>query len=152
MTDSLLSVEDVSAGYEDLHVLEDISLRVEKGEFVAIVGPNGAGKSTLLQTIVGGTTLHSGEIHYNETDISRVPRHEIIDAGVGYVPQEGAVFPDLTVWENLRMGAYTNNGDLETSIEEIYDLFPRLEERSTGSVDALGWRKPHARHQPRADG
>lgn len=137
MSDSLLSVEDVSAGYEDLHVLEDISLRVEKGEFVTIVGPNGAGKSTLLQTIVGGTTLHSGEIHYNETDISRVPRHEIIDAGVGYVPQEGAVFPDLTVWENLRMGAYTNDSDLETSIEEIYELFPRLEERSQQEASTL---------------
>lgn len=137
MSDSLLSVEDVSAGYEDLHVLEDISLRVEKGEFVAIVGPNGAGKSTLLQTIVGGTTLHSGDIHYNETDISRVPRHEIIDAGVGYVPQEGAVFPDLTVWENLRMGAYTNDSDLETSIEEIYELFPRLEERSQQEASTL---------------
>jgi ABC-type branched-subunit amino acid transport system ATPase component len=137
MSDVLLSVEDVSAGYDDLYVLEDVSLRVEEGEFVAIVGPNGAGKSTLLQTVVGGTTLHSGEIHYGGDDISLVPRHEIIEAGVGYVPQDGAVFPDLTVWENLRMGAYTNDSGLDARMEEVYDLFPRLEERSEQEAETL---------------
>ena len=130
MTDTLLSVEGVSAGYGDLYVLEEVSLRVDAGEFVSIVGPNGAGKSTLLQTIVGGTTRHAGAIHYDGTDISNAPRNEIIDAGVGYVPQEEAVFPDLTVWENLRMGAYTDDTDLDARLDEVYELFPRLEERT----------------------
>jgi ABC-type branched-subunit amino acid transport system ATPase component len=86
---------------------------------------------------VGGTTLHSGEIHYGGDDISLVPRHEIIEAGVGYVPQDGAVFPDLTVWENLRMGAYTNDSGLDARMEEVYDLFPRLEERSEQEAETL---------------
>jgi branched-chain amino acid transport system ATP-binding protein len=137
VTDALLSVEDVSAGYGDLYVLEDVSLRVDEGEFVAIVGPNGAGKSTLLQTVVGGTTRHAGEIHYDGADISNVPRHEIIEAGVGYVPQEGAIFPDLSVWENLRMGAYTDDTDLESRLDEIYELFPKLEERTNQEARTL---------------
>lgn len=137
MSEPLLSVEGVSAGYGDLYVLEDVSLRVDKGEFVAIVGPNGAGKSTLLQTIVGGTTRHAGQIHYDGTDISQVPRHEIIAAGVGYVPQEGAVFPDLSVWENLRMGGYTNDTELEDRLGDVYELFPRLEERSEQEARTL---------------
>jgi ABC-type branched-subunit amino acid transport system ATPase component len=137
VTDALLSVEDVSAGYGDLYVLEDVSLRVDEGEFVAIVGPNGAGKSTLLQTVVGGTTRHAGEIHYDGADISNVPRHEIIEAGVGYVPQEGAIFPDLSVWENLRMGAYTDDTDLESRLDEIYELFPKLEERTDQEARTL---------------
>ena len=137
MSDHLLSVADVSAGYGDLYVLEDVSLRVDAGEFVAIVGPNGAGKSTLLRTVVGGTTRHSGVIEYDGTDISDVPRHEIVDAGVGYVPQEEAVFPDLTVWENLRMGAYTDDTDLEARLDEIYELFPRLEERTDQKAKTL---------------
>lgn len=137
MSETLLSAADVSAGYGDLYVLEDVSLRVDSGEFVAIVGPNGAGKSTLLRTVVGGTTLHAGEIYYEGADISQTPRHDIIDAGVGYVPQDEAIFPDLTVWENLRMGGYTNDSDLETRIEEVYDLFPRLEERSEQKAETL---------------
>jgi len=137
MSEPLLSVEDVSAGYGDLYVLEDVSLRVDAGEFVAIVGPNGAGKSTLLQTVVGGTTRHAGSIHYGGSDISAVPRHEIIDEGVGYVPQEEAVFPDLTVWENLRMGAYTDDTDLDARLAEIYELFPRLEERTDQEAQTL---------------
>jgi branched-chain amino acid transport system ATP-binding protein len=137
VSDSLLSVEGVSAGYGDLYVLEDVSLRVDEGEFVAIVGPNGAGKSTLLQTVVGGTTRHAGEIHYDGANISNVPRHEIVETGVGYVPQEEAVFPDLTVWENLRMGAYTDDTDLDARLDEIYQLFPRLAERTDQEARTL---------------
>ncbi|MDB2265372.1 ABC transporter ATP-binding protein [Halorubrum ezzemoulense] len=137
MSDPLLSLSAVTAGYGDLYVLEDVSLRVEEGNFVAIVGPNGAGKSTLLRTIVGGTTLHDGTIQYGNDDISRTPRHEIVDAGVGYVPQDDAVFPDLTVRENLRMGGYTGDGDVDARIGEIYDLFPRLEERPDQAAKTL---------------
>lgn len=127
----------MSAGYGDLYVLEDITLCVSEGEFVAIVGPNGAGKSTLLQTIVGGTTRHAGEIYYDEMDISNAPRDEIVSAGVGYVPQENAVFPDLTVWENLRMGAYADDSEFETRLEAVYELFPRLKERTDQKAQTL---------------
>lgn len=137
MSDALLTMENVSAGYNDLYVLENISLRVDAGEFVAIVGPNGAGKSTLLQTIVGGTTRHAGAIQYDGTDISNVPRNEIVEAGVGYVPQEEAVFPDLTVWENLRMGAYTDDIDIDARLDEIHEMFPRLEERTNQEARTL---------------
>lgn len=137
MTDPLLSLENVDAGYGDLRVLDDISLHVDDGEFVSIVGPNGAGKSTLLKTIVGGTTMYSGVTQYDSADISKTPRHKIIDDGVGYVPQEDAVFPDLTVWENLQMGGYTNRSDIEDRVDQMYDLFPKLEKRSTQTASTL---------------
>jgi len=137
MSNTLLSVDGLSAGYDDLYVLEDITLHVDEGEFVAIVGPNGAGKSTLLRTLVGGTTRHAGRIHYNGTDVSQVPRHDIIQAGVGYVPQEEAVFPDLSVWENLRMGGHSTDDDVHDRIQGVYELFPRLEERSDQTASTL---------------
>ena len=101
MTDPLLSLENVDAGYGDLRVLDDISLHVDDGEFVSIVGPNGAGKSTLLKTIVGGTTMYSGVTQYDSADISKTQRDKIIDDGVGYVPHEAAVGPQLTWWDKL---------------------------------------------------
>lgn len=137
MTDPLLSLENVNAGYGDLHVLDDISLHVDDGEFVSIIGPNGAGKSTLLKTIVGGTTMYSGVTRYDSVDISKTPRHKIIDAGVGYVPQEDAVFPDLSVCENLQMGGYTSGSDIEDRVEQMYDLFPKLKKRSTQTASTL---------------
>jgi branched-chain amino acid transport system ATP-binding protein len=137
MSDALLSVDGLSAGYDDLYVLEDISLHVDEGEFVAIVGPNGAGKSTLLRTLVGGTTRHAGRVYYSGTDVSQVPRHDIIQAGVGYVPQDEAVFPDLSVWENLRMGGHTTESDIDDRIQGVYELFPRLEERSDQTASTL---------------
>ena len=137
MSDALLSMTGVSAGYGDLYVLEDVSLHVDEGEFVAIVGPNGAGKSTLLQTIVGATTRHDGTIEYDGIDISQTPRHEIVEDGIGYVPQEGAVFPDLSVWENLKMGGYTTQNEVSSRIDEVYELFPKLEERRDQTASTL---------------
>ena len=125
-----LTVADVSAGYDDLYVLEDVTIEVAPGDFVAIVGPNGAGKSTLLKTVVGATTLHDGAITHDGDDITTTPRDEIVHRGIGYVPQEDATFPDLTVWENLRMGAYSSDGDLDDRLADVYELFPRLEERA----------------------
>ncbi|AEN05822.1 Fe(3+)-transporting ATPase [halophilic archaeon DL31] len=137
MSQPLLSVSGLSAGYDDMHVLEEIDLHVEDGEFVAIVGPNGAGKSTLLQTLVGGTTLYEGEIIYAGEEITMTPRHDIVEAGIGYVPQDEAVFPDLTVWENLRMGGYTDQDSFESRLAEVYDLFPKLETREDQRANSL---------------
>ncbi|MFC7228639.1 ABC transporter ATP-binding protein [Salinirubellus salinus] len=137
MSEPLLDVSDVSAGYDDMHVIEGADLRVDPGEFIAIVGPNGAGKSTLLRTLVGGTTLYQGTVTYRGDDITWTPRHDIIEDGIGYIPQDEAVFPDLTVWENLRMGGYTSPDGFEARLAEVYDLFPRLEERETQRADSL---------------
>lgn len=132
-----LSLSSVSAGYGDLYVLEDVSVEVAPGEFVAVVGPNGAGKSTLLRTVAGATTLHAGDITHDGESIAATPRDEIIKRGIGYVPQDEATFPDLTVWENLRMGAYPGDGDLDDRLADVYELFPRLEEREDQQARTL---------------
>lgn len=130
-------MSSVSAGYGDLYVLEDVSIEVNPTDFVAIVGPNGAGKSTLLKTIAGASTLHGGEITHDGESIATTPRDEIIKRGIGYVPQDEATFPDLTVWENLRMGAYSSDEDLDERLADVYDLFPRLEERENQKARTL---------------
>jgi branched-chain amino acid transport system ATP-binding protein len=126
---SLLDVRDLDAGYGDLQVLYGVDLRVDEGEYVAIVGPNGAGKSTAMKTVVGLATYMSGHIEFGGEDVTSLEPQTIIDRGVGYVPQSGNVFPSLTVEENLKIGAYLLGGLSEDRLSDIGKQFPILEER-----------------------
>ena len=124
----LLSVEDLRAGYGDTPVLHDVSLRVERGEVVSLIGRNGAGKTTTLRSIVGVLQPSAGRIVLDGEDVTDSPDYEKARSGVRYVPEDRQVFPDLTVEENLRVGAIDGDGGI-FSIEEVYERFPRLRER-----------------------
>jgi branched-chain amino acid transport system ATP-binding protein len=115
----------VSAGYGQTVVLENINLSLKEGESLSIIGRNGVGKTTLLATVMGHTTLHSGQIRLQDKDISNLVAYKRNWAGLGYVPQEREVFPSLTVRENLQVAVRPGRW----TIEGVYKLFPRLQER-----------------------
>ena len=127
----MLEVRNINAGYEGIQVLWEISLRVEAGEFVAIIGANGAGKSTLLKTIAGIHRQTSGSIHFEQSSIENLPAHAVVSRGIALVPEGRRLFPYMTVKENLEMGAYTvkDPQKAEDNLAWVYGLFPRLEER-----------------------
>lgn len=126
----MLTLEGISAGYGELTVLNDVSLRVEPGEIVALVGANGAGKTTTLRTISGFLHPASGTIEFKGTSLVGRGPHRIVRDGLVQVPEGRNLFGSLTVLENLRMGGYTrNSGELKSAFEEVYELFPLLEER-----------------------
>jgi len=127
----MLEVNSVTAGYAGIQVLWDVSLKVEKGEFVALVGANGAGKSTLLKAIAGILRKMGGTVSFEQKDISSLPGHAVVSQGIALVPEGRRVFPYMTVRENLEMGAYTVK-DLEATaknLEWVFGLFPKLRER-----------------------
>jgi branched-chain amino acid transport system ATP-binding protein len=121
----LLRLDGVTAGYGDGLVLHDVSLSVEQGESLAVLGRNGVGKSTLLETIMGNTRLRQGRIHLDGVDITRLPPHARVKAGLGWVPQEREVFPSLTVEEHLTVVATRG----PWTLARVYEVFPRLQER-----------------------
>ena len=126
----LLKVEEITCGYGDMQVLTDVSIAVEAGEIVSIIGPNGAGKSTLMKAVFGLLHPWQGRIDFDGHDISRKEPYEIVETGMCYVPQVANVFTELTVDENLDMGAYVlDAADVETRKARIFELFPRLAER-----------------------
>lgn len=135
----MLDIREVNAYYSDLHVLEHVSLTVKKGEIVALFGPNGHGKSTLLKTICGLHFATSGSIFFMEKDITRNPAHDIVEMGIAYIPEERHLFTDMTVYENLVMGAYNLRARniVKENLEFIYDIFPRLKERKNQPTSTL---------------
>ena len=128
---SYLELKNVEAGYGEFRVLHGINMRIEKGEIVALVGPNGAGKTTTLRTIMGMTTLYSGDIVFNGKSIVKVPPYKRVELGITMVPEGRRLFNSLTVYENLVAGAITKRAreKLEDSLEFVFSLFPRLKER-----------------------
>jgi branched-chain amino acid transport system ATP-binding protein len=122
----ILSLRNVSAGYGEAVVVEDLSLGIAQGESVALLGRNGVGKTTLLATILGLTHLHHGAIGWNGADMVRWPTHRRARAGIGWVPQERRMWPSLTVEEHLSSVARPG----EWSVTRVHKLFPRLAERS----------------------
>jgi branched-chain amino acid transport system ATP-binding protein len=122
-----LELAQVSAGYGETVVLEDIRLAVAPGECVSVIGRNGVGKTTLLATAMGHTTLHRGTIRLGGRDISRLAVHRRVRAGLGYVPQEREIFPSLSVRENLEVAARPGPWTLGA----VFELFPNLAERRT---------------------
>ncbi|MFH1827994.1 MAG: ABC transporter ATP-binding protein [Nanoarchaeota archaeon] len=127
----MLKIVDLKAGYGKQEILKGINFHVKPGEIVAIIGPNGSGKSTLLKSIYNLCEKFNGKIIFKDKNISKLPTHEIIYEGISYVPQGRQVFSDLTVKENLEMGAYImkNHQLLKTNIEDVFSKFPILKER-----------------------
>jgi len=128
--DQVLQVKDLSSGYGTVTILRDISFQIEENEVVAIIGSNGAGKTTLLKTISKLISPFAGEIIFEGQNITKFPPHLISQAGIAHVPEGGKLFINMTVYENLLMGAYRNRKNVKKDIlEEIYEIFPILKKR-----------------------
>jgi len=125
----MLEVEKVNTFYGQLQALRDVSLKVKGGELVVLFGPNGHGKSTLLKSICGLLSPASGSVRWNGTEITRLPSQKIVEMGVVYIAEERHLFPDMTVLENLNLGAYNANArkERQKNLEYVLRLFPRLE-------------------------
>ncbi|HEY7662486.1 MAG TPA: ABC transporter ATP-binding protein [Xanthobacteraceae bacterium] len=126
-----LEIADVYTGYDQADVLQGVSLTVADGGITCLLGANGSGKTTLIRSILGLTPPRAGRIVFDGSDITRLPTHKVIAAGVACIPEGRKVFPKLTVEENLRVGAYQERSEAvtRTRIAEVYTLFPRLAER-----------------------
>jgi branched-chain amino acid transport system ATP-binding protein len=128
---ALLTLENVHTYYGNIHALKGISLTVDEGEIVTLIGANGAGKSTTLKTISGLLRPHSGHVRLADTDLSQYKPHEIVAQGIVQVPEGRRVFAQLTVYENLEIGAFrrSDTPGIQQDIERVFALFPRLKER-----------------------
>jgi len=135
----MLKVENINFLYGEVQVLTDVSIKVEEGEFVAIFGPNGHGKSTLLKLICGLLKPASGSIYYDNQIISHIPTQAIVDLGLIYIPEDRNLFPEMTVAENLRMGAYAKHArpKIMENLELVYQLFPKLKELNNRTASGL---------------
>lgn len=135
----ILEVNGLRSGYGKMEILHGIDLVVNEGEIVAVLGPNGAGKTTLLNTIFGFTTIHAGEIRFRGQSIVGLKPHRIVRLGLGYAPQLSNVFPNMTVLENLQMGAYLRGSDpdVEKDTEEVFQLFPEIARRKNQKARTL---------------
>jgi branched-chain amino acid transport system ATP-binding protein len=135
----LLSIENINVYYDNLHALRDVSLSVGPGEIVSLIGANGAGKTTTLKAVSGVLVPRSGKILVDGGDIAGLPQHRIARMGIAHVPEGRGIFANMTVRENLEMGAYTRRQGRETeeSLEMVFALFPRLAERSAQPAGTL---------------
>ena len=130
MNDTILTVKDLTVHYGGIEAVKGISFDVREGSIVTLIGANGAGKSSTLRTIAGLVKPASGKIIFRGDDITNCDTNVIVRKGITLVPEGRRIFPDLTVLENLRVGAYLRNDDIAGDIQWVYDLFPRLRERS----------------------
>ena len=139
MADTLLKVDGINVYYGNIHAVKDISFTVNAGEIVTLIGANGAGKSTLMRTISGLVKAQSGSILWNGQELLGKPIDQIVASGIAMSPEGRRVFADLTVVENLKIGAYLRKDKAETEkdLEWVYSLFPRLKERSWQSAGTL---------------
>lgn len=128
---TVLKLEKINAFYGQSQALYDVSIDVRQQEFVTILGANGAGKSTVMKCIMGLVIPRTGRIYFNDQDITSLPAWERAEIGIGYVPEGRRMFPDLTVEENLKMGAYrvTDKARIAANMKRAYEMFPRLAER-----------------------
>jgi len=133
----ILEIENLHAGYGQTEILHDLSIHVDANEIVAVIGPNGAGKSTAIKSILGLLNIGSGRITLNGQDITNTPATEVIRLGISYVPQTRNVFVNLTVEENLEMGAWTRPDGMEQRLEEVMELFPDLRQKRRQAAGSL---------------
>jgi branched-chain amino acid transport system ATP-binding protein len=139
MSDVILEINNLTSGYGDLPVLHGVSLSVNKGEIYSILGANGAGKSTLLNTLAGTVKATSGAINFNGVDLAKIKPHKIAENGLVLVPEGRKLFPDCSVEDNLKLGAYhaAARKVAKETIEEMYEMFPRLAERKDQMAGSL---------------
>lgn len=136
---AMLEVKDLHVYYGVIQALKGISYEVNKGEVIALIGANGAGKTTTLHSLTGLIPSKEGSITFEGKDLTKLPAHKIVEAGIAHVPEGRRVFADLTVYENLKMGAYTrsNKKEIADNLDMIYTRFPRLKERRTQRAGTL---------------
>ena len=136
---AMLEVKDLSVYYGVIQALKGISFEVEEGDVIARIGANGAGKTTTLHALTGLIPVKSGSIVFEGKDITKVPGYKLVSMGIAHVPEGRRVFAQLTVLQNLKMGAYTRNNkqESEETIQKIYKRFPRLEERKNQLAGTL---------------
>ena len=136
---SFLSIKDLHINYGMIQAVKGASFEVNKGEVVALIGANGAGKTSILHTLTGLIPAKSGSIEFEGKEISKMPAHKIVTMGMAHVPEGRRVFAELSVFENLKLGAYTrkDKAEIEDTIKSIYKRFPRLEERKSQLAGTL---------------
>ncbi|MGN1089241.1 MAG: ABC transporter ATP-binding protein, partial [Huintestinicola sp.] len=136
---SMLHIENLQVSYGAINAVKGISFDVEQGEIIALIGANGAGKTTILHTITGLVPAKSGSITFNGTELTKTPAHKIVSMGMAHVPEGRRIFQQLTVYENLMLGAFTrtDKAEIESSLEGVFKRFPRLEERRTQIAGTL---------------
>ena len=127
--ETILKVDNANVYYGAIHAIKGVSFEVKEGEIVTLIGANGAGKTTTLQTISGLLRSKTGSIEFCGEDISRVQAHKIVEKGLAQVPEGRRIFAQMTVQENLEMGAYTSPADMDKNLERVFEQFPRLKER-----------------------
>ncbi len=139
MMDKILEVDNLNVFYGVIHAIKDLSFYVGKGEIVTLIGANGAGKTTTLQTVTGLIPAKSGNVRYNGKNITKVPGYKLVSEGIAHVPEGRRIFADLTVYQNLMLGAYTrkDKNEISSNLEMIYERFPRLSERKEQRAGTL---------------
>ncbi|MGI8965491.1 MAG: ABC transporter ATP-binding protein, partial [Limisphaerales bacterium] len=127
----MLEIKNLTVNYGAICALHGVSLQVKKGDIVTLIGANGAGKTTTLKAVSGLLRAQAGEIIYEGQNITKLPAHKIVAAGISQVPEGRLIFANLTVFENLKMGAYLqkNRTTIEKALEYVFSIFPRLQER-----------------------
>ncbi len=136
---AMLEVKDLQVYYGMIHAIKGVSFHVNEGEVIALIGANGAGKTTILHTITGLIAPKGGQVMFEGKDITKTPAHKIVELGMAHVPEGRRVFAQLSVYQNLKMGAYTRSdkNEIEESLEMVYKRFPRLEERKNQMAGTL---------------
>ena len=136
---AMLEVKGLQVYYGMIQALKDVSFEVNQGEVIALIGANGAGKTTTLHTVTGLLPAKQGSIIFEGTDITKMPAHKIVEMGIAHVPEGRRVFAQLSVYENLIMGAYTRKDkkEIAENLENVYRRFPRLRERKTQRAGTL---------------
>ena len=136
---AMLEIKDLEVYYGMIQAIKGVSFEVNQGEVIALIGANGAGKTTILHTITGLLSPKKGSVIFEGTDITKVPAHKIVSMGMAHVPEGRRVFSELSVLENLKMGAYTrkNKAEVEEALQGVYKRFPRLEERKNQMAGTL---------------
>ena len=134
---AMLKVDNINVYYGSIHAIKDISFEVEQGEIVTLIGANGAGKSTTLQTVSGLLHSKTGSITFLGERIDNVPAHKLVAKGLAQVPEGRRIFLQMSVMENLQMGAYTSKGDTKDDLENVFERFPRLKERKNQIAGTL---------------
>ena len=129
--------KDITAGYGGVDIINNINLYVNEGEIVVIVGPNGAGKSTVMKSLLGMLSLTSGSVQFSEKDITKMLPQDRVSLGIAFVPQTQNVFTGMTVEENLEMGAFLRDDNIQNTIDQIYELFPILKEKRNQNTGEL---------------
>lgn len=136
---AMLEIKDLEVYYGVIQAIKGVSFEVNQGEVIALIGANGAGKTTILHTITGLLSPKKGSVIFEGKELTKVPPHKIVSLGMAHVPEGRRVFADLSVYENLKMGAYTrkDKDEIEKSLDRVYERFPRLKERKNQLAGTL---------------